>query len=501
MATKSAINRTVFIRDNLEVMRGLNSGSVDLIYLDPPFNSNVDYAAPVGSEAAGAYFKDTWTLDDVKEEWATEIEETSQALHSAVTSAGFIHGQRMQAYLTNMAIRLLEMHRVLKSTGSIYLHCDDTAVHYLKSVMDAIFGAPNYRNHMVWKRATAHNDATRYGRILDHILFYGRTQDVYWDGESARRPKSQAELKAAFPQKSELGPVRFSDLTGPSHGAEFGSPSTQPWNGYDVYSMGRVWAVPKTGNYATYIEDNFIPGYRSIEGIHDRLDALDSAGLIHHPKKGRWPGLKRYAASDRGTPPQNLVLSPTGFTNYNKSSGEYIGYPTQKPLGLLEPLILASSPPQGLVLDPFCGCATTCVAAEKLERRWIGIDLSEKAYDLVVSRLAKEVHVGSSEHPRLTNWRVSKRTDIPLRTDQERRRSRNIKATLYGIQAGYCNGCLEHFRLRNLTIDHIVPLRIGGADVDENLQLLCGACNSVKGDRLTQEELVVELRRQGIRRD
>ena len=166
--------------------------------------------------------------------------------------------------------------------------------------MDAIFGASNYRNHITWKRATAHNDAKRFGRIADHILFYGKTRDAYWNGDAARVPKTEEELRASFPQNSGLGPVRFSDLTGPSHGMPYGSPSTLPWRGYDVYSMGRVWSAPKTGHYARYIEENFIPGYRSIQGVHDRLDALDAAGLIHHPTRGKWPGLKRYAASDRG---------------------------------------------------------------------------------------------------------------------------------------------------------------------------------------------------------
>ena len=431
----------------------------------------------------------------------SEIERSSESLRYAITSAGFTHGPSMQSYLRMMAIRLLEIHRILKPTGNVYLHRDDTASHYLKGIMDAIFGASNYRNHLTWKRATAHNDAKRFGRIADHILFYGKTRDAYWNGDAAGVPKTEEELRASFPQNSELGPVRSENLTGPSDGMPYGSPSTLPWRSYDVYSMGRVWSAPKTGHYAKYIEDHFIPGYRSIKGVHDRLDTLDAAGLIHHPTRGKWPGLKRYAASDRGHSPQNLILSPTGFTNYNKGKGEYVGYPTQKPLGLLEPLILTACPPNGLALDPFCGCATTCVAAEKLGRDWIGIDLSEKAYDLVVQRLAGEVTVGSEEHPRLTTWHVTKRTDIPTRTDQPIHRSRNIKAILYGQQAGNCNGCLEHFQLRNLTIDHIVPRSIGGPDADESLQLLCGACNSVKGNRLTQEQLVVELKKQGIRKD
>ena len=175
------------------------------------------------------------------------------------------------------------------------------------------------------------------------------------------------------------------------------------------------------------------------------------------------------------------------------------GYPTQKPLALLERIVKASSNEDDIVLDPFCGCATTCVAAEKLGRQWIGIDLSEKAYDLVVQRLAKEVKVGSAERPTLTGWNIVKRTDIPVRTDAAgQRRSKNIRETLYGKQGGYCNGCGVHFPPRNLTLDHVVPRAKGGADADENLQLLCGACNSVKGSTRTQDELKAELRKRGL---
>ena len=175
------------------------------------------------------------------------------------------------------------------------------------------------------------------------------------------------------------------------------------------------------------------------------------------------------------------------------------GYPTQKPLALLERIVRTLSDEGDVVLDPFCGCATTCVAAEKLGRQWIGIDLSEKAYDLVVQRLAREVKVGSAEAPTLTGWNVVKRTDIPVQTDAAgRRRSKNIRETLYGRQGGYCNGRGVHFPPRNLTLDHIVPRAKGGADADENLQLLCGACNSMKGSTRTQDELKAELRKRGL---
>ena len=214
--------------DNLDIMRGMNSESVNLIYLDPPFNSNQDYAAPVGSVAAGAAFKDTWTLSDLDVAWMGLIADQQPAVYHVLQAAREAHGKGMQSYLCMMAVRLMEMRRVLKDTGSIYLHCDDTASHYLKLLMDAVFGVSCYRNHLVWKRATAHNDNAKYGRILDHILFYGKTTSVYWDGKAAATPKTDEEIKAAYPMNDALGPVRFREPDRP--GAEiWGIRGTLAW--------------------------------------------------------------------------------------------------------------------------------------------------------------------------------------------------------------------------------------------------------------------------------
>jgi len=165
---------TVWTGDNLPVMRGINSACIDLIYLDPPFNSNENYAAPIGSQAAGAAFKDTWTLSDIDVYEHGELAERNPAAYAVIDAARQTHGKSMMSYLIMMAVRLMEMRRILKATGSIYLHCDDTASHYLKLLMDAVFGARNYRNHIVWRRATSHNDPRRYGRICDHILYYAK---------------------------------------------------------------------------------------------------------------------------------------------------------------------------------------------------------------------------------------------------------------------------------------------------------------------------------------
>ena len=373
------LNRHLFIADNLNLLRALDNESIDLICIDPPFAKNQTFTGSLrpplsdaerrleletlagwgihsqrDAERAGiewpdadntGRFSDIWRWeDDVHEDWVTRIENDCPALAKVIDTTRTAHSEGMAAYLTYMAIRIIEMHRVLKPTGSMYLHCDDTAVHYLKGMMDALFASENYRNNIIWKRATSHNDSTRFGRIVDHILFYAKEEDSFWNAEAATAPKGEKELAKAYPSKDERGRYRSDNLTGPKHNMQRGSPSTMPWRRYDVFAMNRVWSVPKTGKYAEYIEQKFIPDYRSIEGIHDRLDALDKAGLIHHPKRGKWPGLKRYASADTGNPYQNLFLEPSGFTNYS-SSGEATGYPTQKPVALAERIIKASSNP------------------------------------------------------------------------------------------------------------------------------------------------------------
>ena len=475
MTAPNFASGTVWTGDNLPVMRGINSGCVDLIYLDPPFNSNEDYAAPIGSQAAGAAFKDTWTLSDVNVYEHGELAERSPAAYAVIDAARQTHGKGMMSYLIMMAVRLIEMQRILKATGSIYLHCDDTASHYLKLLMDSIFGVKQYRNSIVWRRATSHNDPGRFGRICDHILYYGKSEDATWN--DVRQPRDPASLEKAYPSQDERGHFRAADLTGAK--ASDGE-SGIPWKGYDVSARGRHWAAPKTGTYAAYIEKHFIPDYRSIQGVHERLDALDAAGLIHHPKRGKWPGLKRYADADAGTPPQNLILDPIGFTNYSASSKEYTGYPTQKRVEMLERIIEISSNEGDLVFDPFCGCATTLVAADRLNREWAGIDLSPLAVKLVDQRIRDD---------RGALWGGAiVRDDPPLRTDFGKLPNyRTHRHRLYGEQEGVCRGCQTHFPFKVMEVDHILPRSKGGSDHYENLQLLCTHCNKSKGSKTMAE--------------
>ena len=392
-------NQTIWTADNLPVLRGMNDDSVDLIYLDPPFNSKTNYAAPIGSQAAGAEFKDTWTLDDLDIAWLDLIEAKHPALnkviHAAMTKSD-------KSYLIYMTVRMLEMKRVLKDTGSIYLHCDPTMSHYLKLVMDAIFGRKNFRNEIVWSYQRWTGATKYFQRMHDILLFY------------ARSDKS-----------------KFNQLLEPH------SPKGQ----HRHKGKNRTTKITDDGSlHQSYVDDSGMKAMRDVWEI----------------------------------------------SYLNANAKERVGYPTQKPLALLRRVISASCPDDGVILDPFCGCATACIAAEQLQRQWVGIDISPKAAELVEIRMQKELDLF---------YQGVTRTDIPQRTDIETLKKYNHldnRKKLYGEQGGHCNGCNEHFLIQNLTVDHIIPKTKGGTDHLTNLQLLCGYCNSVKGDR-GQEYLIAKL--------
>ena len=443
-------NRTMWTGDNLDIMRGMNSESVDLIYLDPPFNSNQDYAAPIGSEAAGAAFKDTWTLDDVDLAWHGEIAEQHPALYAIIGAAREAHGAAMQSYLIMMGIRLLEMRRLLKPNGTIYLHCDSTASHYLKLLMDAVFGQRNFRNDISWKRFNFHADAKRFGRVADNLLFYSKSDRYIFNQQ--RVPYSKEYINSKFTHQDPDGRrFRLDNLNPPGGRGPI----------YEFNSVSRPWRFSE-----------------------EKMRKLHEQGRIY--TKSTIPQLKRYLDELSGQAVYSIWVD---IPPINPRAKERLGYPTQKPLALLERIIQASSNEDDIVLDPFCGCATACVAADRLHRKWVGIDLSPLAARLVRKRI-------QAEGPLL--YDLIHRTDIPKRTDiGEVPHYRTQKHTLFGLQEGICNGCRVAFPFRNFTVDHIIPRSRGGTDHPDNLQLLCAACNSLKGNR-TQPELIVELRRQGI---
>ncbi len=450
------VNRTMWTGDNLDIMRGMNSESVDLIYLDPPFNSNRNYAAPIGSEAAGAAFKDTWTLDDVDLAWHGEIADQHPALYAIINAAQEAHGKGMQSYLIMMGVRMLEMRRLLKPFGSIYLHCDPTASHYLKLLMDAVFDAANFRSEVTWRRANAKGLAFKgYPNNIDHLLYYSKSSEFTW--ERPFRPHDPAYVRKFYRHvEPETGRrYQLGDLVNPNQ--------DRPNLTYEFLGVTRVWRWTK-----------------------ERMEEAYKKGLVVQQRPGAVPRHKRYLDEMKGNPVDTIW---DDIKPIQAGSKERVGYPTQKPLALLDRIIRASSNEGDMVLDPFCGCATACVAADRLDRKWVGIDLSPLAAKLVRQRM-------QAEGPLL--YDLIHRTDIPRRTDVGQVPNyRTQKHTLFGLQEGICNGCRVAFPFRNFTVDHIIPRSRGGTDHPDNLQLLCAACNSLKGNR-TQPELIAELRRQGI---
>ena len=450
--------------------------------MDPPFNKGRNFHAPIGTTAEGASFHDIWSPDEVKDEWHNQVNDRFPELYKYLDAVGDIGSQSAKYYLIYMAVRLIEMKRVLKDdTGSLYLHCDPSVSHYLKLLLDTIFGHAEFGSEISWKRTSSHNDSRTFGNVRDVILLYGNSRI---NTDSIRVPLDDDYVSKFYRHRDERGLYRVGDLTG---AGTTSGPSGQSWKGVNPRDVGRHWSVPLKGDYAEWIEENIISGYRSIESPLARLDALDEAGMINWPKTGRGvPGIKRYLESVRGQIPSN---SWDDILNVQAKSKESTGYPTQKPLALMERIIKASSNSGDLVLDPFCGCATTCVAAEKLERRWVGIDISDRAYDLVKTRLKKEVP------PDLFRGEPIFRKDTPKRTDIEYKRqpTKEDKQLLYGRQDGKCKGCLTNFSIRNLEIDHIIPQSQGGGHELENLQLLCGYCNRMKGSR-PMEYLMARLK-------
>lgn len=372
----------LYYGDNLEILRRyIKDESVDLVYLDPPFKSDQDYnilfAERNGSQAAAQIkaFEDTWHWDKVSAATYQEIVETGPARVSQAMQAfhTFLSENDMMAYLAMMAPRLVELQRVLKSTGSIYLHCDPTAGHYLKILMDGVFGPVNFKNEIVWKRTHAHGSAKKMGPIHDTILFYSKTNSYVWN--DSRIEHDPEYVEKYFKYKEEKTGRFFQPISLTGAGITRGD-SGKPWRGVNPTDIGRHWAIPDAVLNRLGIKANSTQG---------KLDALDKAGRIYWSKKGEGvPRLKWYVDELEG------VALPDLWTDINPISAqavERLGYPTQKPEALLERIIKASSNEGDLVLDPFCGCGTTIAVAHRLNRRWIGIDITHLAVALMKHRL------------------------------------------------------------------------------------------------------------------
>ena len=415
----------------------------------------------------------------------------------------------MAAYIVYMAIRIIEMERVLKSTGSIYLHCDPTASPYLRAVIDALFGVDKFKAEITWLRTFAHSDSRSFGNVSDIILFYGN--DVS-NLDAIRVPLNSEYVKSHYRYKDKRGVYRDVILTGP--GLSQGE-SGQLWHGYDPGVTGRHWSVPKTGKYASWIDENIIPGYKGIVSVLERLDALDQADMLHYTQNGV-PQLKRYLESSQGQVPNSVW---DDIPPLNSQSNERTGYPTQKPVALAERIILASSNPGDVVLDCFAGCAYVPVAAERNGRQWIACDISPRALTVLRRQFAKFRYAvdgsQSAEQPALiTDANVITRSpyDLPERTDDDPEERHDIKELpertfkvpsslipdaemlaalleLSGYQAwccGYANRMPDGSiikTVRNFHLDHIDPKSKDGSNQIMNRAPMCPSHNTRKGNR------------------
>lgn len=360
----------LYYGDNLKVLReSIGNETVDLIYLDPPFNSSANYnvlfKSPKGaqSQAQIEAFEDTWHWNEHAAMAFDEVMQSGNADAANMLKAvrSFLGENDMMAYLAMMAVRLIELHRVLKHTGSLYLHCDPTASHYLKLVLDSIFGVDCYRNEIIWLRSKnpkgSQHKGTRWGPSTDTILFYAKSLEALLDVDAAKSPTSDSELIKRYPKIDERGrwadgPILRSDSMGPRPNL--------------VYEYG-----------------GFTPGPAGWRMERDELIKVDEASDLYWTSEGR-PRRKVRPSISELDPLSNCW---TDIPPINSQAQERLGYPTQKPLTLLERIIKASSKEGSLILDPFCGCGTATHAAEKLHRRWIGIDITHLAIGLVERRL------------------------------------------------------------------------------------------------------------------
>ncbi len=363
------MDNRLYYGDNLEILRNREyfpDECVDLIYLDPPFNSNRDHnvlfksESGTDSEAQITAFEDTWHWGETAEQTYRDLIIGAPAKVSMAIEAllNLIDRNQMMAYLVMMAARLVELDRVLKPTGSLYLHCDPTASHYLKILLDAIFDPRNFKNELIWKRTSAHSDARRYGRVHDVILYYSKSDEYVWN--EVHTDYDEAYLKR-FRHQDDDG-RRWTDGDLSAKGLSGGGYT------YTYKGVNSLWRVPL-----------------------ESMKQLDEENRLYFTSAGGIR-IKRYLDELPGRPLQDVF---TDIAPINSQAKERLGYPTQKPVALMERIISVSSQEGDLVLDPFCGCGTTCVGAHKLKRRWIGIDITHLGIALQKHRLQDTFELAS----------------------------------------------------------------------------------------------------------
>ena len=561
MSRLNVPNRTLAIMDNLRFLRSLNNECVDLIAIDPPFAANetftrrpnppvsdAEYAEEIAlAQAHGVphnegrgetRVNDIWNWhEDIHPAWKMAIADDHPSVHAVIEAVEACASENEAAYIAYMAVRLLECGRVLKPTGSIYLHCDDHANSYLRMLMDAVFGADNFRNELAWRRSGGRSDSRKWGRIHDRLLYYSKSERYVWNQQYQSHDPEYLRRNYRYDDDDGRGAYRKLPLH--AAGAS-GGDSGSPWRRYDPNSHNRHWSTPIRGVMHQYIIDhNIIPGWPAqYPTTHDKLDALDEHGLLVH-SDNYLPDLKTYLAATKGTAATDFI------TDIPMASGrERTGYATQKPLALYERIIAASSNPGDVVLDVFAGCATTAVAAERLGRQWVVCDMAYRAWTMLKRRFylngimlagmtdaTKDALAsvrkgrGFQEPTQWTTSRVIGPRELPARDDADPAPHHRLPPTRRGAAQStqsatwsgripkneakrllmerfgpVCWGCGYEPRRPNgsldetlLEVDHIRARRAAegtsGNDELYNLALLHRTCNGIKRNRLTLEEL------------
>ena len=482
-------SRTLFIGDNLKVLRGINSESVDLIYLNPPRLSGKTQQKGLAMTSAHiVWYDETGTFWPMSPALLAEIELRRPGVTTVVEAAKIIHGDSMASYLAFLSIRLLELQRVLKPAGSIYLQCDPRVSHYLKAIMDAVFGAENFKNEIICRRRRLPSGGRRWDWVHDTLLFYTGWRKHRWNRILQEHlPEYWARN---YRNEDDRGRHNLIRLIGPGR---TGDDREIEWRGYDPSKAGMHWEVPLKTLRKEYPDTDDLGEL----GTQEKLDLLDRVGLVHWPATGGAPRYKVYEEMADNAPISDVI---TTVDPIQTTSGEYTGWPEQTPEELLDLIIRASTNPGEVVLDPFCGSGSACVVAEKLGRRWIAIDSSGDAVSVLRLRLETEVGADLYEPD---NYPVSVRMEAPGRLDLDSKATlmdpQETKATLYAQQKHKCNGCRYELPQHLLTIHRLSPVPRRGPDSLSNLQLLCYFCKAMLG-RNDMDHLRIQLHYRAIRR-
>ena len=468
MAVSAA--RTLYVCDNLRVLRGLDTDSIDLVATDPPFNAKRVFNAPLGSKAAGQ-LDDRWHWDEVTDEWFDLIADEHRGVKEVIEAAAVIEGGEITtkgdvrtgrvknstaAFLCWMAPRLIEMARILKPTGSLYLHCDDAANSYLRLMLDAVLGRRCFRNAIVWKRTArkfkgSQHAPKRFNSEADTLLFYAASDNAQFNAAAVADEYTESEIAERFKHADARGPY------------------------YLDTAHNRRSAAPRPN--LCYEYRGFKPPYKSGWKVGmDRMQALDAEGDIIPDPSGQdrlmrkiRPGVGRHKGSIWSEIPDSSTLERTGWS-------------TQKPVALYERIIRASSNPGDLILDPFCGCSTTLVAAERLGRQWIGCDIDPQAEPVVKTQMDKLLNPEQRSLFHVAG-EMTTRKSPPRRTDIPRMADPKLRELVWRHQHQRCKNpyCDSRPRAVDLHLDHMIPKVRGGSDAPENRIGLCGNCNTRKG--------------------